>query len=431
LNSIEGQIAALQSPAVNVRHSGFVRLKAQGAAAVPAVAALLSHPNRFVAARAIWLLAQMGGEGIARVRPLLDSREENTRLVAYRALRRAGEDIVELAARMAGDTCAAVRREVALSLRGVEASRSVPLLVKLAEGYDGKDRAYLEALGLGSTGIESEVYAAAATKMGGAAQNWSEAFAGLAWRLHPDAAIPGLQERVLSTGLGAEHRNRALTALAFNASASAAHAVLAVASNRESSLNALAAWWLLNRKSNLWAEHKLDDALKKSGVYDPENLQLQAVEMPPSPKLPPLPEAAEIAKLTGDPQRGQSAVAACYACHRIGDQGIEFGPDLTSFARQQPREVLIQAIAHPSADISHGYEGFEVVTQDGIKITGMLLSSGDPHILKCMGGTVQTIPKKRVASLKPLERSLMYDPSVLGLSAQSVADIVAYLRQNR
>jgi hypothetical protein len=33
-----------------------------------------------------------------------------------------------------------------------------------------------------------------------------------------------------------------------------------------------------------------------------------------------------------------------------------------------------------------------------------------------------------VASLNPLGRSLMYDPAVLGLTAQSVADIVAYLR---
>ncbi len=93
--------------------------------------------------------------------------------------------------------------------------------------------------------------------------------------------------------------------------------------------------------------------------------------------------------------------------------------------------MLIQAIAEPSADISHGFEGSELVTKDGLKITGMLLSNGDPYIMKCMGGIVQTIPKTRVASLKPLGRSLMYDPALLGLSAQSIADIVAYLRETR
>ena len=60
LATTEGQIAALKSPAVNVRNSGFTRLKAQGEKAVPAVAALLKDENPYIAARAIWLLAQMG-----------------------------------------------------------------------------------------------------------------------------------------------------------------------------------------------------------------------------------------------------------------------------------------------------------------------------------------------------------------------------------
>jgi len=58
LTTTEGQIAALKSPAVNVRNSGFTRLKAQGAKAVPAVAALLDDKNPYIAARAVWLLAQ-------------------------------------------------------------------------------------------------------------------------------------------------------------------------------------------------------------------------------------------------------------------------------------------------------------------------------------------------------------------------------------
>src|SRR5262249_25522778 len=60
LTTTDGQIAALKSPAPNVRNSGFTRLKAQGEAAVPAVAALLKDANPYIAARAVWLLAQMG-----------------------------------------------------------------------------------------------------------------------------------------------------------------------------------------------------------------------------------------------------------------------------------------------------------------------------------------------------------------------------------
>ncbi|MEY5009824.1 MAG: hypothetical protein RLZZ253_963, partial [Verrucomicrobiota bacterium] len=142
-------------------------------------------------------------------------------------------------------------------------------------------------------------------------------------------------------------------------------------------------------------------------------IKLTAVEMPETPKgAPELPAAAEIAKLAGDAVRGKTAVGVCYACHKIGGQGVEFGPDLTTFAKQQPPEVVIQAIVKPSNDISHGYEGSLLVSKEGVKIAGMVLSNGDPVLMKCMGNMVQTVPRSRVASLSPLGRSLMYDPAV-------------------
>ncbi|MEI9894246.1 MAG: hypothetical protein WDN28_10265 [Chthoniobacter sp.] len=115
LETTAGQIAALKSPAVNVRYSGFSRLKAQGEKAVPAVAALLKDENPYIAARAVWLLAQLGPTGVAKVKPLLDSKSDTLRLVAYRALRTAKVDVLAMAAKMAGDKSAAVRREVALT----------------------------------------------------------------------------------------------------------------------------------------------------------------------------------------------------------------------------------------------------------------------------------------------------------------------------
>jgi len=114
LATMAGQIEALRSPAVNVRFSGFTRLKAQGDKAVPAVAALLADKNPYIAARAIWLLAQMGPAGTAKVTSLLSSKDDEVRLVAYRALRRANHEVLAMAKRMAADPSAAVRREVAL-----------------------------------------------------------------------------------------------------------------------------------------------------------------------------------------------------------------------------------------------------------------------------------------------------------------------------
>ena len=58
--TIDGLITALRSPAVNVRAIGFEGLKARGAAAVNAVAALLNDPSPYMRGRAIYLLYQLG-----------------------------------------------------------------------------------------------------------------------------------------------------------------------------------------------------------------------------------------------------------------------------------------------------------------------------------------------------------------------------------
>ena len=441
LATTEGQIAALKSPAVNVRNSGFTRLKAQGAKAMPAVAALLEDKNPYIAARAVWLLAQMGDAGIAKVTALLESKDDTMRRVAFRALRTANCDVLSMATKMAGDKSAAVRREIALSLRDVSAAsvrdqwtvqNRVPfdpylnVLMTLAKEFDGKDRAYLEAFGLGCTGHEPEVYAAISRARGGSAEAWSDAFAWLAWRLHPAAAVDDFKTRILSPKLSEEQRNLMLTALAFVPTREAAGAMLEVAHAKNFPMKDLAKWWLLNRKGNDWKPFDVDGGMKALGLYDPDKVKLVAVEMPPVPKdAPKLPPFAEIAKLRGDAKNGKNAIAVCYTCHRVGANGVEFGPDLSTFGKQQTTEIIVQAIAEPSATISHGFEGSEVRTKDGLTITGMVLSSGDPLIIKCMGGLVQTVPRKRIASVTKMEKSLMYEPSQLGLNAQGIADIVA------
>jgi putative membrane-bound dehydrogenase-like protein len=429
LNTTEGQIAALSSPSPNVRLSGFTRLKAQGEKAVPAVAALLGNPNPHLAARAVWLLAQMGPAGLSKVEPLLESADPQQRVLVYRALRRAGRDALSLAAKLARDPSPAVRREIALSLRDVPEAQSVPLLAALAEQFDGKDRAYLEALGLGCEGKEGAVFQAIAKLFDPNPLAWTPQAEWIAWRLHPVQAVPALKARATDAGLSIEQRTRMLTALAFVSEKDAAMAVLDLATDKRSPLASTSLWWLLNRKSNTWAGHDLQTPLKERGLYDADNAQVVAVEMPaPLPDAPKLPAAAEIAKLAGDPVRGGAAAAACYTCHRIGSQGADYGPDLSTFGRQQTAEVIIDAIARPSASVSHGYEGSEIKTKDGLTVTGMVLANADPLIVKCVGGALQTIPRSRVESVTPLKRSLMYDPEHLGLTAQSVADIAAYLK---
>jgi putative heme-binding domain-containing protein len=59
----------------------------------------------------------------------------------------------------------------------------------------------------------------------------------------------------------------------------------------------------------------------------------------------------------------------------------------------------------------------------------MVLSEGDILIVRSMGGQTQFVAKEKISSRKKMDRSLMMSATMLGMTAQDVADIVAYLRQ--
>jgi putative membrane-bound dehydrogenase-like protein len=429
LATTEGQLTALRSPAVNVRSLGFERLRAQGSVAIAPVAALLEEENPFIRARAIWLLAELGDEGLARVEALLGHDDAQTRATAFRALRRHDHRMLEHAATLAADPSAEVRREVAVAMRDVPLADSRKILLALASGYDGKDRTYLEAWGIGCTGKEAETYdALAAAQKESDPLIWTAAHKGLVWRLTPDAAVPQLATRAAAATLSEKDRLAAVTALGFIETRDAAFALLELAQNAQGLVQQQAFWWLLNYRAERWAGHGVDAELKARGLYDPESVAINESILPEPPAESALPPVAEIAVLKGDAARGGLLVAACYTCHRVGDQGIEYGPNLTAFARMQPTEVVIQAVTQPSADIAHGFDGSVVTLKDGKVIHGMVVSSGDPLVVQSMGGFTQLIPADRIEKREQLRRSLMLSAEQLGFDAQAVADLVAYLK---
>jgi putative membrane-bound dehydrogenase-like protein len=428
LATVAGQLAALRSPSPNVRAGGFNRLKAAGDKVVDDVAALMADANPYVASRAVWLLAQLGDKGVALARKELASTDDTRRLVAFRALRAAGRDVFGLCEGMAKDKSPAVRREVALALREFKTPAAVALLVTVAQQFDGQDRAYLEAIGLASTDREALVHAAIAKSMAKPALEWTPAYAWLTWRLHPASAVRDVRARLLSGKLDETELKRDLTTLAFTRSAEAAGTMVELSLDKKFAQVDLAKWWVGNRKGNLWKPFDIDGIVKARGG-DASAAKLVASDLPPEmPGAKALAPVEAIATLKGDVAKGKASAAVCYACHKFDGKGIDFGPDLTTYAKQQSLETLILNIAQPSNNISHGFEGTRVVLDDGMVITGMVLSSGDPLMVKSMGGVVQSIPRQRIKEEKQLDRSLMFTASQMGLTEQSVADIAAYLR---
>jgi putative membrane-bound dehydrogenase-like protein len=431
LTTTGGQIEALRSSAVNVRNLGFVALQKQGDSAIHSISKLLDDENPYIAARAIHLLGTMKKAGATQVEKLLGSEDEQTRIVAYRALRHYKSNLVHMANRMAKDPSPAVRREVALSMRDVPVKYSRGVLREIAKGYKGNDRTYLEAFGIGSTGIEAYIYKAAKDSVGHEeALKWSDAFADIAWRLHPASAVADLTIRATSASLSHKLRKQAMDALAFTKEKASATAMMELAQGN-SSLSSDATWWLLNRATGDWKDLNILPELAERGIYEPSKIQLQEIVSVDSDLIPnSYPPMDQLLAMRGDENRGKLAAQRCVLCHQVGDLGVEFGPTLNGWGQTQTREVIFKSIIEPNSDISHGYQGYEISLNDGRNIHGIMLKESDPYIILSMGGVQQIVPGEQVKNVRRLQHSLMMSGAQLGLTAQEVVDVVAYLKAN-
>lgn len=436
LNTTEGQITALKSPAVNVRALGFYKLKEQGVKALPAVKALLSDEFKYFRARAIWLMAQLGDEGRGEVAKLLKDNDAETRIIAFRALRRANHKLLEHVVALASDSSPAVRREVALAMRDVSLEDCREILLKIAEGYDGKDRWYLEALGTGCAKKEEAMFAAIQEKLGGPALEWDARFAGIAWRLHPPQIVPQLKLRAMTANLPLAERKKTLTALAFIQNENAAYAMVDIAQKGPADLRGMASWWVKNRHHSYWRPFNAVARLSGKKALPPtlpkidlatlaDDLGLEVDEE--KKDLPPI---REIAEMKGDAKNGLALFhgkAKCATCHMVKDKGQSIGPDLTAAGRKFGSEVILDSILNPSSAISFGYEGTVIVTEDEEIFSGIVVGDGDLVLLKDLKGEQHGIEKKEIKHRKKMPKSLM--PSFRGvLSTEELADVVAYLR---
>jgi putative heme-binding domain-containing protein len=91
--------------------------------------------------------------------------------------------------------------------------------------------------------------------------------------------------------------------------------------------------------------------------------------------------------------------------------------------------VIATAIVDPNAEIALGYNGTEIRTKDGVTIQGLVIKQNDPVMMRSMNGVTQIIPNNRIAGRLAMPRTLMMSPSQLSLTAQDVADLVAFLRE--
>ncbi|MEL0096425.1 MAG: PVC-type heme-binding CxxCH protein [Planctomycetaceae bacterium] len=148
VTTINGAIAALRSPNLSTRYLGWTALRKFGEGAESALLDLFHSDIPRERARALWLLAKIPGKAEQYVETAAKDRDEDIRATALRIARQADLDLVAIVSHLVADPSAQVRREALIALRFIDSPKADQLWAKLAALHDGKDRWYLETLGI-------------------------------------------------------------------------------------------------------------------------------------------------------------------------------------------------------------------------------------------------------------------------------------------
>jgi putative membrane-bound dehydrogenase-like protein len=160
LKGIAGCIEALKLPNGAARYLAWTELNKMGEKAEGSLAKMGKDSDPRLRARALNLLARISGRGEKYVDAAIKDKDADLRITGLRIARSLKMDVIPLVEKLAKDSSAQVRRECAIALRHKASPEAAKLWVTLAKQYDGKDRWYLEALGIGMDGQENKFFEA-------------------------------------------------------------------------------------------------------------------------------------------------------------------------------------------------------------------------------------------------------------------------------
>jgi len=214
LKTPAGAAMALRSPNLSARYRAWTALIGMQERARSALETMASDDNPRFRARALWALAAIKNGTPKAIELALGDESENIRALGLRIARRHQLPVEPVVRQLVRDKSALVRRECAVSLHWLTSAESVQLWTELAAQYDGKDRWYLEALGIGEKGKETACLNAWLKKT---RDTWNSA-AGrdIIWRSRAPEAAALLAKLLLSPAVPSAEHPRLLRALDFH-----------------------------------------------------------------------------------------------------------------------------------------------------------------------------------------------------------------------
>jgi putative heme-binding domain-containing protein len=164
------------------------------------------------------------------------------------------------------------------------------------------------------------------------------------------------------------------------------------------------------------------------------DVRSSAAEVLPLPKArggSSLPPVADLVKRKGDATAGRVVFAGtgtCAKCHVVNGEGKAVGPDLSGIGAKLSPVAIYESILAPSAAISHAYETWTAITEDGRSFSGLLVSqTDDGMVIRGADGVDVTLATDDVEELVRQPVSLMPSDLATVLTEQELVDLVAWL----
>lgn len=136
---------------------------------------------------------------------------------------------------------------------------------------------------------------------------------------------------------------------------------------------------------------------------------------------------------TGNSSRGEELFhraegVSCRNCHQINAKGKTVGPDLSKIGTQRKPEEILLSILEPSRTIDPKYSTRTIIHIDGRVFSGIVAeeTGGSVTIIDSTGKKTE-FDFSQVEEMLTQPRSLMPDLLVKEMTAQELADLLAYL----
>ncbi|HEX6961368.1 MAG TPA: c-type cytochrome, partial [Lacipirellula sp.] len=140
---------------------------------------------------------------------------------------------------------------------------------------------------------------------------------------------------------------------------------------------------------------------------------------------------ADVLQFTGNADHGREVFRKnCAICHRKDGHGAEVGADLATVVTRTPEQLLI-SILDPNREVDPKYLQYTILTVDGLAKSGMIAAETAASVtLKREENVTETIPRADIDQLQSTGMTLMPEGFEKAIDKQSLADLIAYLRND-